>query len=241
MEAGTVRVDRAAARPVGQAAVDAIERLETILPRGLADNGAEIARVQPSFAGDHALLVRRQPFDLPRREEEVRKCVRCAPEDSANDSRPACRAIEVHDVRELVREHQTHPVVELGTGSGRRHRVQDHGVVRHRRGVPVVQFGLIGEHDLRSARRCEAERPLERAPRLFGDARQPLRQPILSLVKVDDEMFGRQRAEPQRRVEQRDAARGPGPYAGEQQDHRRRQRARHGRPHHRGAACADVE
>ena len=78
-------------------------------------------------------------------------------------------------------------------GSRRRHRVQDDGVVRHRRRVAVEQLGLVGQHDPRPARRGQTERLLERPPRLFGDARQAPREPIFALMKIDDEMFGRQR------------------------------------------------
>ena len=221
MKADAIGVHRIATRPVGQSAVDPIERFEAMLPRCLADDGAEVARVQPPFTGDPALFVGRQPFDLPRRKEQVRKGVRRPAEDAARDARPAFRSIEVHDVRELVREYQAEPVVELGAGSGRRHRIEDHGVVRHRSGISIEQFGLVGEHDVCEARRGEAERLLERVPGLLGDSRQALRERVFTLMELDDEVLGRERAETQRRIE--DLRRRPG--AGADDDGGREKRA----------------
>ena len=113
VESDAVGVHRGAARPVGQPAVDAVERLEARSPRRLADNRAEVARMKPAFAGDHALLVGREPFDLPRPAEtgsETRMRVR--PKIAADDPRPPFRPIEVNDVRELVGERDAQPVVE---------------------------------------------------------------------------------------------------------------------------------
>ncbi len=161
MEANAVGVNRRAARPVGQAAVDAIERFEATLSRAFLNDGEEVSRVKPPFAGDRTLLVRRQTFDLPLRQKDVRERNRRAAEDPSNDPRPAFRAIEVDDVRELVREDQTQPVIEIRAGSRRRHGVQDHGVVRHRRGVAIEQLGLVRQHHPRPARRGQTERLFE--------------------------------------------------------------------------------
>src|SRR5439155_4687838 len=73
MKAETVRVCAVAVRPVGQPAVDAVERLESAGERRLADDRAEVARVQPAVSGNDTLLVRGEPFDVPLREEEIRK------------------------------------------------------------------------------------------------------------------------------------------------------------------------
>ena len=236
MKAGTVGVDGSAAGPVGQPAVDAVEWLEPPLQRGLRHDREKVAGVQPSFARDRALLVGREPLDLPLRQEDVGEGVRRASEDISSDPRPAFGAIEVDDVRELVREEQAQPVVRLRVRSRRRDRVEDHGVVRHRRRVAVEQLGLIGEHDLRPARGGHAQPPLERAPGVLGDDGQALREPVLALVEVDDEMLGRKGAEAERGIEERGAARGAP--AGEQEDDGCGQRAC-AAPHHRGAADAD--
>ena len=115
MEADAVSVDTRTARPVGQPAVDPIERLERILTRRLADNRAEVAGVHAAEPGDRALLVGRDPLDLPRGQEQVGKRQRRPPEDRSRDSRPSFRPIEVHHVRKLVGEDQPQPVVEVDT------------------------------------------------------------------------------------------------------------------------------
>src|SRR4051812_31504182 len=107
MKADTVRVDGRAAGPVGKAAVDSVERLEAMCSRGLIDDRAKIAGMEAPFAGDRALLVRRQAFDLPRRQEQIRKRKRRTAENTAEHPGPAFRSIEVDDMRELVGEDQS--------------------------------------------------------------------------------------------------------------------------------------
>src|SRR5207245_4895853 len=80
MEPDAVGVGRGAGGPVGEPAVDAVERLQHAAARRLADNRAEIAGVQPALARDGALLVGRDPLDLPRREKNVWKRDRRAAE-----------------------------------------------------------------------------------------------------------------------------------------------------------------
>jgi hypothetical protein len=217
MKADAVGIDRRAARPVRQPAVGPVERLERALPRRLFDNRAEIAGMHPAGAGDRALLVGGEAFDLPGRQEQVRKRDRRPPEDRSHGARPAFGSIEVHDVRELVGQHQPQPVFDVEIGARRPHRVDDDRVVGQRGRVAVGEVRLIGEHHVGAARRRHRQRLLERAPRLFGDDRQPLRQRVLPLVKVDDEVLGRQAAEAERRIE----------------------RARGGRPRQRGEQHGD--
>ena len=111
MKAKAVRVHREAVGPVGEAAVDAVERLEALRARRLADNRLEVTRVHAPFACQRTLLVGRQPLDLPCRQIEIRKCDVDAPEDAADDARPSFRSIEMHDVGELVREDEAQPVL----------------------------------------------------------------------------------------------------------------------------------
>ena len=207
MEVGAVRVRRRARGPVGQPAVHAIERLERARARRFADDRAKVARVHAPFAGDRALLVGRQPLDLPRRQIQIRKRVRRAAEDPARDARPPLRPIEVDDVCELVREGEAQPVVEHELRRRRPHRVDDDRVVGQRRGVAVRELGLIGEDDVRQTRRDDAERPLQRAPRLLGDCREPPGGALLIPIEVDDEVLGREDAECQRGIEPRGAVR----------------------------------
>ncbi len=124
MEANAVSVWTLPGGPIGEPTVDAVERLERVLTCRLVDDHAKVASVQPSFAGDRAFFVGRQPLDLPRWQEQIRKGDDGSSEDVSHDPRPAFRPIQVHDVRELVGDHQAQPVVgrEFGTtrpGRGR--------------------------------------------------------------------------------------------------------------------------
>ena len=111
MKAEAVRVRRAAAGPVGQAAVDAAKRLQPSRPRRLRDDGPEVAGVQAARGGDRALFVGGETLDLPRRQKQIGKRIRQAAEDASNKAGPSLRPIEMDDVRELVREGQPQPVV----------------------------------------------------------------------------------------------------------------------------------
>ena len=125
--------------------------------------------MQAPLTCDDAFLVRREPFDLPQRQEDVGKYVERPTDDPARDPRPAFRAIEVHDVRELVDEREPQPVVEIELRARRPHGVDDDRVVRHRGRVAVREFALVGEHDVGDRRRAHAERTLEPAPCVLGD------------------------------------------------------------------------
>ena len=160
MEAQAVGVRRVTFGPVGQASVDPVDRLEHVLACCFTQNCAKIAGVQPPLAGERAFFIRREAFDLPDRQIQVRKTDRHAAEEPPDRSRPALRSIEVNDVRELVCEDQAQPIVDLANElvscrPGGRH---DDGVVRHRRRGAVGQFRLIDEHDVGPRRRLHAER-----------------------------------------------------------------------------------
>ncbi len=113
VEAEAVRVNALACRPIGQAAVDPVDGLETSLAGRLANDGAELAGMETAFSRDRALFISGQPLHLPERQEQIRECVRRAPEDVARDARPPFGSIEMHDVRELVREQEPQPVIEV--------------------------------------------------------------------------------------------------------------------------------
>ena len=67
MKSQPIRVRRQSVRPIRQAAVYAIQRLESSCASRLAEDRLEVARVEPSLASDHAFLVGGEPFDLPDR------------------------------------------------------------------------------------------------------------------------------------------------------------------------------
>src|SRR3954463_9262579 len=71
MKVAAIRVVCGAARPVDQAAIRAVDRLEPIGGGGTIDDQPEIPRWNPSFAGEHTLVVGRNPFDLPEWKKEV--------------------------------------------------------------------------------------------------------------------------------------------------------------------------
>src|SRR5690242_9245145 len=73
MEPQSVRVRRQTARPVGESAVHTIERLETAGARRFTLDGAEVSRMKAPLAGEGALFEGGEPFDMPRRQEQVRK------------------------------------------------------------------------------------------------------------------------------------------------------------------------
>ncbi len=172
----------AATGPVGESAVDAIERLQRPCPGGLALDGAEVPRMQPSLSGHRALLVGGEALDLPDGKKQVRKRDGRPAEDVAHDSSPSFRSIEVDDVSEFVGEDQAEPVVgaadELPAarpGGGDRD-----GVVRQGRCRSVCQLPLIGQHDVRQPRRrrCPAtremcSRPLRRCVASFRAEASP--------------------------------------------------------------------
>ena len=205
MKPDAVRIRRRAAGPVGEAAVHAIERLEPMARRGFGDHRREIAGMEASVAGHDAFFVGRETFDLPRRQEHVRKSQGHAPEDAADQARPPFGSIEVDNVRELVRERDAQPVVDVADEfrSRRPHGVQDDRVVGQGRRVAVGELGLIGEHDVRPARRVDAEGLPQRAPCLLGNRTEAARQLLLALVVINDEVLGRPHPEMQRRIEER--------------------------------------
>ena len=115
-------------------------------------------------ARHRTLLVSREPFNVPRRQEEIRKGHRRTAEDAAQHARPRFGTIEVDDVRELVGEDQPKPVVGLADevrAGGPRRGDHDH-VVGNRRREAVREFRLIDQNHVGACGRGSAERT--RAP-----------------------------------------------------------------------------
>src|SRR5207302_6902890 len=110
-------------------------RVEPLRPRIFLDDRLEVAGMEAAFTRYDALFVGREPFDLPDREKKIRKGEWHPSKRAADDTRPALGSIEVHDVRELVREDQAQPIVGIADeiGSGRPDRCDDDRVARKRR------------------------------------------------------------------------------------------------------------
>ena len=191
------------ARPGGQAAVDAIERQEGAVPRRFTLDRAKVSGVQPSHRGQPALFERCQAFDLPCRQQEIRKRERRPAKHRTHPARPAARSIEVDDVGVLVREDQLEPVVRVADQfrAGRGGGADGDGVIRNRRRPAVGELRLVDQDDVRFRLHRHAERRLQPEPRLLRNSRHPGGEAFLSAMKVDDEVLGRDRPEPQPWIE----------------------------------------
>ena len=137
------------------------------------------------------------------RKKEVGKDDRMASDHLSKSACPPSRSIEMHDVRELVREHRAQPVRSLADEfrSRRPRGGDDDRVVRHRRREPVCQIRLIDEHYVRQRGRRNTKRAFDRAPQLLGDHGEPTGGALLTLMEVDDEVRRRERPEPVHRIE----------------------------------------
>ncbi len=196
MEVGAVGVLRRPAGPVDQAAVRTIDRIEPSGRGRAIDDHAEVAGRHASFTRQRALVVRRDAFNLPEREKQIRKEHRGPAEHAAKAADPPAGLVEVHDVRVLVREHQAEPVIGVPNRAvARRRGSRDlDQVVRRRRRPAVREVGLIHEDDVHAAAR-RAELRAELAGNLLGNARQAARERFLTLVEVDIEARRRDRPE----------------------------------------------
>src|SRR3954467_11980059 len=116
MKVAAIRVLCGATRPVDQATVRAVDRLEPIGGGGTVDDQPEIARWNPSFAGEHTLVVGRDPFDLPQGKKEVGVEDRRSPEYVPQRTNPSTSLVEMHDVGVLVRQDQSKPVIGIPDG-----------------------------------------------------------------------------------------------------------------------------
>ena len=90
MEVGAVGVLRRPAGPVDQAAVRAIDRIEPSGRGRAIDDHAEVAGRHASFTRQRALVVRRDAFNLPEREKQIRKEHR-GPAEHAREGRRSTR------------------------------------------------------------------------------------------------------------------------------------------------------
>ncbi len=205
MESETVGVRAEASRPVQQPAVDAVDWRRQVPAGRLVDDCTKAAVMQSSLARNRAFFIRREAFDLPDRQIQIREDEGLASEHGTQRARPALRSIEMRDVRELVGEHEPQPVVEVADElrPGRPRGVDHDRVVGHGRGRAVGLLGLIDENNMRQRRRPDAQRLLQSPPGILGDDAESAGESIFALVEMDDEMRRAQRAKPERGIEQR--------------------------------------
>ena len=122
---GTARRRAYCALPEGQSSSPpdaAVDRLEAgAAVRRVVDQLTEVAAVHAALPGLRALLERRDPLDLPQRQGEVREdAAALRPNTRRSPPDPPLRTPEVHDVRVLVREDESQPVVGVADQCCRR-------------------------------------------------------------------------------------------------------------------------
>ena len=148
-EPAAVRVRRVAVGPTGEE--HRVPRRPRAARRGIGQEhlGVEAAR-HPAAARQPRLVVGRQPLRHPARLIGVWKGTRDAAEHALNHAPHALGAIEMEDVRELVRRDEAQPVVEVleagvGRGGGGEH---GEPVRREHRREAVGRVDVVAEHDV---------------------------------------------------------------------------------------------
>jgi hypothetical protein len=201
MEVRAVRIRGVAVRPVVETAAGAIDRLEQPPARRHVDERAKVPGGDPALTRHPTLLERREPFDLPGRQEEIGEHQRRASEDPAHAAHEAPRSIEMQDVRVLVGERDLQPVGRVADRflTRRRHGGDLDRIVWKRVRPAVRHVGLIDEDHLHPAAR-HPERRLELRAQALRDRGEPARQRVLALVGVDVEVRGPVGAETETRI-----------------------------------------
>src|SRR5688572_3464212 len=98
-----VYVGHLALRESRCALTELIERRELAAEDRRARDHVVMRAVRPAGTGESRLLVDREPLDDPRREVVIRKPERVAAEDALRRAPPAREAVEVEEMRQLVR------------------------------------------------------------------------------------------------------------------------------------------
>ena len=166
-----------AVSPNGNSALRETERADrgkAMIDRRRARDHAMLGSLDAARAGELRLLVDRESFGEPRRRIRVGKERRGAAEDVLAERPDAARAIEMEDVRELVRDDELRPVVRVAERRLRDGRigVDDDAVRGERRGGAVGEIDVVGEDEVdHAARRMHLARQLGvRALGVGGDA-----------------------------------------------------------------------
>ena len=138
-----------AARPF----VEAVDRLvfarELPLAGRRPPHHARVGVAAAAEGGPLRLLVDRETLDHPGGGEDVREEVGGAPEELAAEAHHAARGLQVHDVGELVGQHQAQPALEVAevVGPVGGHGADVHERVGQGRGVAVrIVVGVGQDH-----------------------------------------------------------------------------------------------
>ncbi len=120
-----------------------------------ARDGWKVGAHGAAGAGELRLVVHRDAFRHPARRVGVRKEERVAAEHELPGAPQATRAVEMEDVRQLVRDHQIHPVVDelQRVRVDGRTRVDHDPVRRKERRVAVRRVVVVPDHDVHDAAR----------------------------------------------------------------------------------------
>ncbi len=146
-------------------------------------------------AGEIRLLVDRHSLEEPRRRVEIREGRRRAAEDVLAQRPDAAHAIELEDVRQLVRDHHLCPIVRVAKRAlvHRRIGVDDDAVRRERARGSVREVDVVAERDVdHAARRVHLARELVVRPLRVGG--ETARQRLERRVEIDAEVARREGA-----------------------------------------------
>ena len=103
------------------AETESADRRKAVIDRGGARDHAMLGPFDASRAGELGFLVDRESFGQPRRRIRVWEKQRRAAEDLLAERPNAARAVEMKDVRQLVRDDELCPVIRVAK-RGLRHR-----------------------------------------------------------------------------------------------------------------------
>ena len=159
---------------------------QPVLARGGGDDHLLVRAVHASVAREVALEVHREPLRHPAGLVQVREERGRASEHVLRDAPPPARAIQMKDVRELVRDHERKPVIVVAKAQiiEWRMRVHDDAVRRERRRRSVREVDVVGNDEIdRPARLVQLRR--EFIVRPLGAHRRAARRRLELRCEVD--------------------------------------------------------
>ena len=170
-----VEVDAVPTREPWRADGERVERRQPATERCGAGEHRELGAGKPTTATELGLVVHGQPLEDPRRRIRVGEEQCGAPEDALCATPDPSRAVEVEDVRQLVRHEDQVPVLVIAECRrvDRRPRVDHDPVAGIRRRVPVGEVDVVGEHQIHGAARRHELRAQPRVGELGVPGRPP--------------------------------------------------------------------
>ena len=133
--------------------------------RSRGDDHRLVRPLHASEAGEITLVVDREPFCHPPGQIQIGKERGRAAEDVLREPPPSARAIEMEDVRELVRDDEREPVIVEAERQvvERRMRVHDHAIRGKGRRRSVREVDVVRDHEIDRPARLDE---LRREPRV---------------------------------------------------------------------------